>query len=163
MNERRRRELHAYLDGELSPWRRWRVERRLARDPAAERELASLAQLGELLREQAAAAPAPDLWAGVRARLATAPRPAPWDEDSMAASPAPWLPAWLGAGLAAASVAAVMASSMLGGDAAPMGSVRWLDGKGKPVMVLQDDGDATIIWVLEKPKQLGGGLRDGLV
>ena len=44
-----------------------------------------------------------------------------------------------------------MASGVLSGDAAPVGSVRWIDANRKPVMVLQDDRDATIIWVIEKP------------
>jgi anti-sigma factor RsiW len=160
--ERERQELHAYLDGELAFLRRWRVERRLARDPSARRELDAIAELGELLREQAAAQPVPDLWAGVRAQLATAPRPAPLEADDALPAPAPWLPAWLGAALAAASVAAVMASGVLSGDAAPVGSVRWIDANRKPVMVLQDDRDATIIWVLEKPAETSGGARDAV-
>jgi anti-sigma factor RsiW len=161
--ERERLELAAYHDGELSVFARWRVERRLARDAAARRELASFAELGALLREQADAEPAaPDLWAGVRAQLATARRPEPLEADDALPSPSGWLPAWLGAALAAASVAAVMASGALAGDARPVSSVRWLDGKGKPVMVLQDDRDATIIWVLDEPKRTSGGGRDAM-
>ena len=156
---RERQELHAYQDGELPLWRRWRISRRLARDRAAQRELASIAELGALLREQAAAEPGPlpDLWEGVRAQLATASRPTGVDVDDSLPARTPWVPAWLGAGLAAASVAAVMASGVLASDAAPVESVRWLDSKGKPVMVIQDDHDATIIWVLQKPKQTTGG------
>jgi anti-sigma factor RsiW len=161
--ERERLELAAYHDGELSWLARRRVQKRLAHDAAARRELAVLSDLGALLREQASAAPAaPDLWAGVRAQLATARRPEALDADDALAGRAGWLPAWLGAGLAAASVAAVMASGALAGDAAPVGSVRWLDGKGKPVMVLQDDRDATIIWVLDEPKRSSGGARDAM-
>jgi anti-sigma factor RsiW len=161
--DRERLELDAYHDGELSLLARWRVERRLARDPSARRELASLDELGALLREHASAEPAsPDLWNGVRARLATAPRPAPLEADDALREHTGWLPAWLGAGLAAASVAAVMASGALAGDARPVGSVRWLDGKGKPVMVIQDDRDATIIWVLDEPKRTSGGGRDAV-
>lgn len=160
MNEKRERarlELDAYHDGELGWLARRRVERRLAHDVAARRELAALAELGALLREHVNAEPAtPDLWAGVRAQLATAARPAPLEADDALPLRAGWLPAWLGAGLAAASVAAVMASGALAGDAAPVSSVRWLDGKGKPVMVLQDDRDATIIWVLDEPKRSSG-------
>ena len=159
--ERERQELHAYQDGELPFYRRWRVERRLARDAAARRELASVSELGALLREQAAAQPAPDLWAGVRAQLATAPRHAPIDADDSLPAPT-WQPAWLGAALAAASVAVVMASGVLSGDAAPVGSVRWIDANRKPVMVLQDDRDATIIWVIEKPTEQSGGARDAV-
>ena len=160
--KRDREELHAYQDGELPFYRRWRVERRLARDASARREVSSVAELGALLREQAAAQPAPDLWAGVRAQLATAPRPAPIEADDSLPARTPWQPAWLGAALAAASVAAVMASGVLSGDAAPVGSVRWIDANRKPVMVLQDDRDATIIWVIEKPQELSGGARDAV-
>jgi len=161
--QREQQELHAYRDGELHFFRRWRVARRLARDAAARRELASVAELGALLREQAAAQPAPDLWADVRAQLATAARPAPLDADDSLPSRMPWLPAWLGAALAAASVAAVMASGILAGETAPVGSVRWIDANRRPVMVLQDDRDATIIWVLEMPAQVdAGGARDAV-
>ena len=161
--EREQAELAAYHDGELSWLARRRVERRLAHDAVTRRELASLSELGSLLREQASAEPAPpDLWAGVRAQLPTARRPAPLDADDALPGRAGWLPAWLGAGLAAASVAAVMASGALAGDAAAVSSVRWLDGKGKPVMVIQDDRDATIIWVIDEPKRSSGGGRDAV-
>jgi anti-sigma factor RsiW len=161
--ERERMELEAYHDGELSVFARWRVEKRLAHDAAARRELAALEELGTLLREHASEEPAaPDLWTGIRAQLATARRPEPLEADDALPSRSGWLPAWLGAGLAAASVAAVMASGALAGDARPVGSVRWLDGKGKPVMVLQDDRDATIIWVLDTPKRSSGGGRDAM-
>lgn len=161
---REQQELHAFQDAELPLWRRWRVARRLARDRAGQRELASIAELGALLREQAAAQPAPDLWEGVRAQLATAAKPTPLDVDDSLTARTPWQPAWLGAAIATASVAVVMASGVLSGDAAPVESVRWLDSKGKPVMVLQDDRDATIIWVLEKPKRTTGrGGRDAVV
>ena len=160
--KRDREELHAYQDGELPFYRRWRVERRLARDAAARREVASVAELGALLREQAAAQPTPDLWANVRAQLATAPRPAPLEADDVSPARAPWLPAWIGAALAAASVGAVMASGVLAGETAPGGSVRWIDANRKPVMVLQDDRDATIIWVIEKPTETSAGALDAM-
>jgi anti-sigma factor RsiW len=161
---RERQELHAYQDGELPFWRRWRVARRVSRDGAARRELASIAELGALLREEAdaQAGPSPDLWQGIRAQLATAPRPAPFDADDAPSTTTPWIPASIGAALAAASVA-VMASFALAGDAAPVASVRWLDSKGKPVMVLQDDHDATIIWVLQQPEQTTGRSVDDAV
>jgi anti-sigma factor RsiW len=160
MNEERRRAeqaLHALADGELPFWKRAFAARRLARDAAAQRELAGISELGALLREQAAALPIPDLWDGIRAQLPTAARPAPLDADDTRPAAVPWLPGWLGAAIATASVVAVMASGVLTGDAAPVGSLRWLDSKGKPVMVLQDDHVATIIWVLSKPKRSGGG------
>jgi hypothetical protein len=41
--------------------------------------------------------------------------------------------------------------------------VRWLDSKGKPVMVLRDDLEATIIWVIQKPKRTTGGGIDAML
>jgi len=154
------RELHAFRDGELSPWRRWRVSRRLARDPRARRELASLDELGVLLREQAESAREPDLWEGIRARLPYAERPAPQREPLR--QPAARAPAWLGAAFATSVVALVVATGWLPGDAPSVASVRWLDAKGKPVMVLRDDRKATIIWVIQKPKQTTEGERDAV-
>jgi anti-sigma factor RsiW len=163
MRERPRsdaQELHAFRDGELSPWRRFWVGRRVARDLRAQRELASLDQLGALLREHAEGAGEPDLWAGIQARLAYAERPAPLREPFRPA--APKAPAWVGAALATAVVALVVATGALSGDAPPVASVRWLDAKGKPVMVLRDDRKATIIWVIQKPKQTTARVRDAV-
>jgi anti-sigma factor RsiW len=153
-------ELHAYRDGELSPWRRFWVGRRVGRDPRARRELASLDTLGALLREQAEGVPAPDLWSGIQARLPYAERPAPLREPFR--PPAPRAPVWAGAALASAVVALVVATGVLSGDAPVVASVRWLDAKGKPVMVLRDDLEATIIWVIQKPKQATEVLRDAM-
>lgn len=160
--ERGDAELNAFRDGELSPWRRWLVGRRVARDAVLQRRLDTLETLGGLLREQAESTPQPDLWDGIRARLATAPRPAPRNETSQAAPAVSAAPAWLGAAFAAAVVVIVMATSWLPGDAPSVASVRWLDSKGKPVMVLQDDLEATIIWVIQKPKRTTGGGRDAM-
>jgi anti-sigma factor RsiW len=154
-------QLSAFRDGELSPWRRWRIARRLGRDPRARRELAALDELGALLREQAASVAEPDLWEGIRARLPYAERPAPLAEPLR--TPAPRAPAWLGAALATAVVALVVATGFAAGDAPSVASVRWLDAKGKPVMVLRDDRKATIIWVIQKPKQTTQGGRDAVV
>jgi anti-sigma factor RsiW len=159
---RKAAELDAYRDGELSAWRRWLVGRRVARDPALQRRLATLDTLGDLLREEAESTVPPDLWDGIRARLATAPRPGPrvdTHEPDPATSAAP---AWLGAAFAAAVVVLVMATSWFPGDAPSVASVRWLDSKGKPVMVLRDDPEATIIWVIQKPKQTTGGGLDAM-
>jgi anti-sigma factor RsiW len=156
-------ELDAYRDGELSLWRRWLVGRRVARDPALQRRLAALETLGSLLREQAESTPQPDFWDGIRARLATAPRPEPLHETSLTAPATSAAPAWLGAAFATAVVVFVMATSWLPGDAPSGASVRWLDSKGKPVMVLRDDLEATIIWVIQKPKRTTGGGIDAML
>lgn len=157
-------ELDAFRDGELSAWRRFWVARRVARDPALRRRLEAMERLGGLLREQAERMPVPDFWADVRARLATAPRPAPLSAPIPHAPPAGARPVWVGAAFAAIVVAGVMATSWLPGDAPHMSSLRWLDSKGKPVMVLRDDPEATIIWVIDKPKRTTtAGGRDAVV
>jgi len=158
-------ELHAFRDGELSAFRRWRVARRLARDPRARRELAALGELGALLREQAESVGEPDLWEGIRARLPYAVRPEPLAGPLPERAPrAPRAPIWAGAALATAVVAVVVATGMLSGDAPNVASVRWLDGRGKPVMVLRDDPEATIIWVIQQqPEQTTLGAGDAVV
>jgi anti-sigma factor RsiW len=150
------RELEAYRDGELSFWARRRVERALRGDPALRRRLDSLESIGTLLREADAEAETPDLWAGVRLRLV--------EEDARreAAAGRSWLDAWrrsigvaaLGT-MAAGSIALALlltpeATAPPSVRPAPPGSVRWIDARGNPMMVLRDDREATIIWVPER-------------
>lgn len=153
------REIHAYHDGELSWWGRRRVERRLARDPAARRELAELRGLRGLLREQAEGVPAPDLWNGIRAELAPIAPAAPGREGEERATGARlgagWL-RWAAPALAAAAVALALTFGLEWGDAPDARSLRWLDTGGRPAVVLQDDREATIIWVLDAPGQVSG-------
>ena len=70
--ERDERALHAYHDGELRGFARWRFERRLARSPELQRELREIAELGALLRERASEAPGPELWDRIALRLPAA-------------------------------------------------------------------------------------------
>jgi hypothetical protein len=56
--------------------------------------------------------------------------------------------------LAAVAVTAALALALFLGimeDAAPPapGIIRWLDTGGRSVMVLEDQGDATIVWLLD--------------
>ena len=56
--------------------------------------------------------------------------------------------------LAAIAVSAALALALFLGimeDAAPptSGIIRWLDTGGRSVMVLEDQGDATIVWLLD--------------
>jgi anti-sigma-K factor RskA len=149
------RELHAFRDGELSWLGRARVALRLRRDADARRRLAALERTAALLREIDADGPTPDLWDAIRLRL-----PAIDVARSEAAAPRGTLaPAfgWGAGALAAAAVAAALVLQ-LGPPAlepaaipAPNGAVRWLDGRGLPMMVLRDDAEATIIWVPERP------------
>ena len=139
-------ELHAYHDGELGALGRWRVRRRLARDPAARRELEELASLRLLLREREQAVESPDLWPGIRPRLAPRELHAP---QSVAGGGRRWSLAWVSVGLAATAAAVLLAVGLGGGDAPAASSVRWLDTGGRSAAVLQDDREATIIWILD--------------
>lgn len=160
--ERERRELHAWHDGELSWLGRRRVERRLARDPAARRELEALDRLGAWLRrEDPARGAAPgDLWSAIRNQLpAGAPAPAPVRLRSGFTRPA-----WVTTGVAL--LAAVIVLAILGpwGHAPPSRSVRWLRFDGQGAVLLEDDRKATIIWVLGEPDQVSmSGRVDGKV
>ncbi len=60
--------LHAYRDGELSGFARWRLERKLRRSPELQRELAALSRIGEWVRASHAEEPA-DLWDAIALRL----------------------------------------------------------------------------------------------
>ena len=54
--------LHAYRDGELSGFARWRFERLLRRSPELQRELAALSRIGDWVRDAHTESPGPDLW-----------------------------------------------------------------------------------------------------
>jgi anti-sigma factor RsiW len=159
--ERFEQTLAAYHDGELGWWQRRRVERRLQRDPEARRELESLDSLAGWLREAEPSVPeAPDVWDEIRRRLSAV-------ESAGDAEPRAWLrPAlpWAagGAALAAAAAAALLFLStpdLAGRGAAPLagaGAVRWLDSRGHPMMILQDDREATLIWVTDDEERVSG-------
>jgi anti-sigma factor RsiW len=145
--------LHAYHDGELGRLARWRTRRRLARDPAARAELARLAELRAAVREVAGGAPAPDLWAGIAARLgaldADLERGAPAVPSPALAGLRAWLRP-LAAGAVAAAAAAAWLLFSAPTEAVDEGVVRWLYTRGRPVMVLDRPEDATIIWLLDE-------------
>jgi hypothetical protein len=160
--------LAAYHDGELGRLGRWWVELRLRRDPETRRELASLEALGSWLREAEPAAPTvPDVWDEIRRRLPEAP-------GAAVREPRGWLRPGLswaagGAALAAAAATALLllaAPDPTGRGSAPLagdGAVRWLDSRGQPMMILQDDREATLIWVTDDEERVSGhGRRHGI-
>lgn len=155
---RRQLELQAYHDGELRGVRRLLVARRVARDPEAQREIEEMQSLGATLRDAEAGAAELDLWEAIRAELPTAPSPLRDGAPAAArprAGPAWRLPATVaGAGLAAMLLALLWVGGDPG-DAAARGSVRWLDAGATPTMLLQDDREATIIWLLEPADATG--------
>ncbi len=159
-NERRTNELYADYDGELSPWRRFLVRRRLARDPAARRELETVREIGALMREEAREAAAPDLWAGVEAQLpyVEAPAKAVAPERTFGLG---GVPGWAGAALATAAAALALLLFVGTEPIERSHSVQWIDSGGRATMVLQDDAEATIIWVL--PETARGEATDGRI
>lgn len=155
--------LHAYHDGELSPLARWRFERTLRRSPELQRELAALRALQGGLCTLDADADEPDLWHGVAQRLpAGGTRPA----RAGVAAGGHGLIWWLTPLGAAAAATAVVWAVVYGGfwstTRASGGVVRWIDSGGRSVMVLDDDPDTTIIWVLDSAMEgaARGGPRD---
>jgi anti-sigma factor RsiW len=148
--------LDAYHDGELGRLRRFRVRRHVARCGGCREELDALAGIGAWVRESLDAAPPPDLWDELRWQLpARRPQPdAPMRERLRRVGPiraAFGMPV-LGAGVVAAGVAlSVLVGPPPIFDAATRTVVRSLNTHGRPVMVLDGPGDATIIWLMDDP------------
>lgn len=157
--------LHAYHDGELGALRRWQVRRWLARDPAARRELEALAAVGEATRQAQPVPPRLELWGDLEGRLRSidAERDTAGSQARSGSRLGPLLrPAAAGAVLAA--VVAGVALFLGPGASHGGGVVRWLDTRGQAVMVL-DEGDATIIWLMQPDADRAGrrGGRLGLI
>ena len=166
-----RNDLEAYHDRELAWWRRRLLEGRLRRSPQLRRELE---MLGEMRTAAVAAEEgvfSPDLWGDISSRLgaidaARRGRGAP--EAAGLRDPSSWLSrglsgllGWKPVGLAVAAGAAALAIGLWNtsgtAPADPNGGVlRYLDTGGASVLVV-DDVDVTIIWLME-----GGGGSDGV-
>jgi len=153
------RALHAYHDGELRGLGRWRFERRLSRVPELRAELEALKQLAALTRECEAERPTADLWDPIALRL-------PAIDAQRAESPRRF-----GRGFAAVSARPLTALAVSGalalalflgiiwdGSAPVPGAISWLDTGGRSVMVLEDQGNATIVWLLDPPSE-GASVR----
>ena len=151
-------QLHAYHDGELSGFARWRFERRLRRSPELQRELAEIARIGDWVRDAHAESTSPERWDRIALRLPAA--------DARRAERAAgersglgWL-AWPGA-IASAVVAAVLVAQWLTPATPPrIGIVRWLDSGPRDVMVLEAAPDTTIIWVIGPPGKPSAQVAD---
>jgi len=147
--DRATRRLHAYADGELSGFARWRFERRLRRSPELQRELAEIARIGNWVRDAHADSTSPELWDRIALRLPAADarraERAAGEQSGLG-----WL-AWPGA-IASAVVAAVIVSQWLTPPTpSRIGVVRWLDSGPRDVMVLEAAPDTTIVWVIGPP------------
>ncbi len=157
--ERDERVLHAYHDGELRGLVRWRFERRLARSPELRHELQSLVRLRVLALEVEPDAETPDLWEEIARRLPALD--AHRVEGGLRSREPAWAWLWRPMGAAAAAAAtAALVFALWSSDNAHAGVVRWLDSGGRSVIVLEDDADVTIIWVLgdslDGPERGGG-------
>jgi anti-sigma-K factor RskA len=164
IDERLAQQLHAYHDGELNRLGRWRVERRIARDPEARAELARLRALGDALRAQAERVSAPDLWSRIVLELPPARPKAGAAEDRGFGFT---LPKWAGAVVAAGAVAAaffLMPGGAPPGPGTPEGlggsAVQLLDTGRRPALILQDDAEATIILLLPAQKLEAGRMSN---
>jgi len=154
--------VHAYHDGELGRFARWRFERRLERSPALRRELEAMAFLGDLAREADARDSEPDFWDAIALRLPAedAHRGA---EKSGERSRLWWIgPA--GAVVAAGLLALALVIGSRTGDTGGVGVVRWVDGGQRSVLVLEEES-TTIIWTLDEPgaDSASAGGRSGVV
>ena len=147
LGESNERALHAYHDGELRGFARWRFERRLARSPELQRELRGLSELGARLRERESQAPGPELWERIALRLPAADaRRAAEAMQPRQARTLGWL-APLGVGVATLAAHEWLAPAAL----ERAGVVRWMDSRGRSVMVLEEDQESstTVIWLLD--------------
>jgi anti-sigma factor RsiW len=151
--------LDAYHDGELTSLVRRRVERHLEHCSACRRHLATAGSLGELLRESASLATAPDLWSEIAPRLDAldrelAPVPARGAPSRLReqlrglVSPPLRLARPVAAVAAVALIVLVYLTGVGPEQVAGQGVVRWLDSYGNPVMLLEHP-DATIIWMVD--------------
>jgi anti-sigma factor RsiW len=149
--------LDGYHDGELGSLERWRVQRHLGGCAACRDELASLAQLGGLVRAAVGRVSEPDMWDAIAQRLPSrrlererlgAQRRAP--------SRRRWLPPLRVGTAAAACAAAFLVTTSDSGHLASLGGasgvVRSLYAKERAVMVLEPENsdDATIIWLMDE-------------
>ena len=169
MKERERRdpseELSAYHDGELRGLARWRLERRLRRDPRLRRELELLARVGSALRDEAGAgAPAADLWDRIAMRLPAADAQRAEALRRSRRRRRAWLVGGPLGAAAAAGLAALAIFSGLGGEAGSAdGVVRWMYAGKRNVFVLEEPGapGTTIIWVLDDGAKDAARRRSG--
>jgi anti-sigma factor RsiW len=149
-------DLELHHDGELDPPGVSRLERHLAACETCRARSDALAWLGTELRARDSAAPGPDLWASIAARLpeldAIAPHDAPWWRRLLVR---PGLLRPLAATLAFATITGVL---LLVRTPVPIDIVRSIDAKGRPVMVIPSSDEATIIWLIDDGGEtLGSG------
>jgi anti-sigma factor RsiW len=163
---REQRDLNDYHDGELSALRRWIFERRLSRSPRLRAELEELKRVARWVQGLGPQPPSVDVWDEIALRLPAIDAELDGQRQRRAEQRTLRGMDWLAAysrPLAAAGVTAALALALFLGimeDAAPPapGIIRWLDTGGRSVMVLEGQGDATIVWLLDA---LEDGISEG--
>jgi anti-sigma factor RsiW len=172
---RDQRDLNAYHDGELGGLRRWIFERRLARSPQLRAELEELKRVSQWVQDLDPQPTRVDVWDEVALRL---PAIDAQNQEQRKGrdewrEPRAWLGMdWLAAysrPIAAVAVSTALALALFLGimeNVAPPapGMIRWLDTGGRSVMVLEEQGGATIVWLLDAPEDgvLEGGSREAV-
>ena len=165
---RDQRDLNAYYDGELSGLRRWIFERRLARSPRLRTELEELKRVSCWVQELHPQSPSVVVWDDVALRLPAIDASREERREPRAQLGMDWLVSYSRPIAAVAASAALALALFLGimEDTAPAmpGMIRWLDTGGRSVMVLEDQGDATIVWLLDAPEMGNseGGSREAV-
>jgi len=162
--ETQQRDLNAYHDGELNGLRRWMFERRLRRSPRLRAELQALERLTRCIQTSDPEPASVDVWDAIALRLPAIDAQSDALRRGAGARPtlagADWRVAYfrpLAAVAVAAALALVLYLGVMQGGAPPVpGMIRWLDTGGRSVMVLEDQGDATIVWLLEDGASEGG-------
>jgi anti-sigma factor RsiW len=162
-------DLNAYHDGELRGLRRWMFERRLAHSTQLRAELEELKRVSQWVQAFDPQSARVDVWDHIALQLPAI--------DATRGERRAGRDAWLGMDwlatysrpIAAVAVTAALALALFLGimeDAAPPtpGMIHWLDTGGRSVMVLEDPGGTTIVWLLEAPEAGAseGGLREAV-
>jgi RNA polymerase sigma-70 factor (ECF subfamily) len=146
--DRRARRLHAYHDGELSGFARWRFERGCAARPSSSASSpssrGSATGCARATRSAGRRALGPDRAAPARRSTRSAPRRAGASARARLARLA-----W---GRRERGVAAVLVVHWFNAPTpSRIGVVRWLDSGPRDVMVLEAAPDTTIVWVIGPP------------
>lgn len=173
LEDRRRRRIDAYGDGELSPRARAALERRIDADPQARSALARNRALGEVVREvwnEGPAAPRADLviqalrpeMARIDAELEDRPGLRSWwARTRELLGPVPLAAAGAAALLALAvfgpglqldpDAAAVAAAGLVSPEMTSPSAIYDLSQDGAPLMIFEAPDGSTVIWILEHP------------
>lgn len=178
LDEKRLLLLHAYCDGELSRFARWRMEQKLRSSPELRRELAELVELSKWIREVDAADTSShrtlDSWSEIGPALSGIDREIESNRGGIRAglstgyrSSKAWVD-WNWAPLAAAGAVAVLVLAVISLDGedemsklgtpslqtdiatqTASGSLRYLKTNGVSYLVARDSDNVTIIWLMD--------------